>query len=276
LPSATPDICVRHSAIHPWTIGVTQRTEPIFNVPASVIAVIVVCVCVHVARVYLLTGDEDIDFLLTYAFIPARYDSQVALEGVLPGGWGADVWTFVTYAFIHGSAVHLLVNMVWLLPFGSVVARRLGSVRFLTFFAVTAAAGAAAHFAVHAGTEQPVIGASAAISGLMSAAARFAFASGGPLFRLGDDAGAYRVPAPPLATVLRDRRVIVFLGAWLALNIVFGVGAISFPGMEGQMAWEAHIGGFVAGLLLFPVFDPVAPQPAVDGKGGEDLPTALD
>src|SRR4051794_9104976 len=53
--------------------GVTRRSEPIFNVPAVVIAVIVACVFVHLARVYVLSDDEDVDFLVTFAFIPARY-----------------------------------------------------------------------------------------------------------------------------------------------------------------------------------------------------------
>src|SRR5262249_30769319 len=144
--------------------GVTRRPEPIFNVPAVVIAVIAACVFVHLARVYVLSDDEDLDFLLTFAFIPARYSSASALHGELPGGWAADIWTFVTYAFIHGNATHLLVNAIWLLPFGSAVARRFGSVRFLAFFAATAAAGAALHLATNFGGEQPVIGASAAIS----------------------------------------------------------------------------------------------------------------
>ena len=60
----------------------------------------------------------------------------------MPGGLGADIWTFVTYAFIHGDWTHLGLNGVWLLAFGTPVARRFGMARFLAFFAVTAAAGA--------------------------------------------------------------------------------------------------------------------------------------
>src|SRR5437016_12941626 len=84
-------------------LRVTQRSEPIFNVPAVVVATIALCVLVHVVRAYVLSPDEDIELLLTFAFIPARYDSSLALQGALPGGWGADVWTFLTYAFIHGD-----------------------------------------------------------------------------------------------------------------------------------------------------------------------------
>jgi membrane associated rhomboid family serine protease len=244
-----------------------------FNVPAAVIAVVVVCVLVHLARVYLLTPDEDVDFLLTFAFIPARYASSVALDGLLPGGWGADVWTFFTYALIHGDVTHLAVNTVWLLPFGAAVARRFGSVRFLGFFAVTAAAGAAAHLITHPGAEQPVIGASAAISGFMAASTRFAFQRGGPLslFRGGDEE-SYRVPAAPLLVALRDPRILVFLVAWFGLNIVFGLGSIAIEGTEQQIAWQAHIGGFLAGLILFALFDPVVVPAGPDGGAGENPP----
>lgn len=252
----------------------TQHKEPIFNVPAVVVALVVACVVVHLVRVFVLTEDQDVDFLVTFAFIPARFDSSIAIEGTLPGGWAADVWTFITYAFIHGDVTHLTVNTVWLLPFGAAVARRFGGVRFLAFFAVTAAAGALAHLVTHIGAAQPVIGASASISGLMAAATRFAFQRGGPLslFRVGDD-DAYRVPAAPLMVALRDRRVVVFLAAWFVVNLVFGLGAVAVPGVEQAIAWQAHIGGFVAGLLLFPLFDPIAPPRSdvggTDGIGGE-------
>ena len=247
----------------------TQRSEPIFNVPAAVIAVIVVCVLVHLARTYLLTGDEEIDFLLTFAFIPARYDPTIAVDGALPGGWGADIWTFFSYAFIHGDAMHLGVNTVWLLPFGSAVARRFGSLRFIAFFAVTAAAGAAMHLATHQGAVVPMIGASAAISGFMAAAIRFAFQHGGPLsmFRTGADA-AYRVPAAPLTTALRDVRIIAFLAAWFGVNVLFGLGSLAIPGLDQAVAWEAHIGGFLAGLVLFALFDPIVAHADADGSPG--------
>lgn len=273
-PREPLSVCAQISHGH---FGVTQRSEPIFNVPAAVIAVIAMCVFVHLARTFLLTDDEDLDFLVTFAFIPARYGSAFAPNGDLPGGWGADVWTFVTYAFIHGNPTHLLVNSIWLLPFGSAVARRFGSVRFLAFFAATAAAGAALHLATNLGSAQPVVGASAAISGFMAASVRFAFQRGGPLdlFRGGDEE-AYRVPAVSLVAALRDMRIVAFLGAWFGLNLLFGLGTLAMPGMDQAIAWQAHIGGFLAGLILFALFDPIAaPRPQdsnEDGNGGENLP----
>ena len=241
-----------------------MKREPIFNIPSVVIAVIAVLVIIHLVRTLLLSEQQDLEFLLSFAFIPARYDNSFVLDGALPGG-GADLWTFVTYALIHANWMHLGVNAVWLLPFGSAVARRFGALRFLAFFAVTAAAGAALHLATHAGEQFPMIGASAAISGTMAAAMRFAFQRGGPLALIGRaDASAYRVPAIPLRGVLSDGRVVLFLVVWFGINILFGAGPLPITGNEQPVAWEAHIGGFLAGLLLFSWFDPPADLPPIE------------
>jgi membrane associated rhomboid family serine protease len=241
---------------------VKQPSEPILNVPPVIAALIAVFGLVHAGRALVLSPEQDIEFLLQFAFIPARYHPSVLPPGSFPGGAGADVWTFVTYAFIHGDLVHLTVNTIWLLPFGSAVARRFGVGRFLAFFAATAAAGAGVHLATHSREFLPMIGASAAISGCMAAAMRFVFQAGGPLgiFR-GRDADAYRVPAARLGVALRDPRILAFLVVWFGLNALFGLGSTSMLGVDQTVAWEAHIGGFFAGLLLFALFDPVSAQP---------------
>lgn len=233
-----------------------MKREPLFNIPPAVVAVLVVLALIHAIRTFVLSEQQDIELLLNFAFIPARYDSSVVLGGALPGG-GADVWSFVTYALIHANWTHLGVNAIWLLPFGSALARRFGAPRFLMFLAVTAAAGAALHLASHAGEQFPMIGASASISGTMAAAMRFAFQRGGPLGMLrGADEHAYRVPAIPLSGVLRDGRVLIFLAVWFGINLLFGLGSLPITGSEQPVAWQAHIGGFLAGLLLFSWFDP--------------------
>jgi membrane associated rhomboid family serine protease len=232
------------------------KREPLFNIPPVVIAVLAALALVHAVRTLLFNEQQDIEFLLTFSFIPVRYDSSVVVGEALPGG-GADIWTFVTYALIHADWMHLAVNAVWFLPFGSAVARRFGAVRFLAFFVVTAAAGAAFHLATHAGEQFPMIGASAVVSGTMAAAMRFAFQRGGPLGLLGrSDEGSYRVPAIPLRGVLSDARVMLFLAVWFGINILFGLGSLPVTGSEHSVAWQAHIGGFLAGLLLFSWFDP--------------------
>ena len=239
----------------------SKSSEPIFNVPTVVVAIVAVFVLIWAAEEYLLTEQEDLALLSYFAFIPARYDAALSRELVIPGGVGADVWTFVTYAFLHGDGLHVALNSIWLVPFAAAVARRFGNLRLLGFFAATAVAGAAVHLATHWGEVLPMIGSSAAVSGFMAGAIRFAFQRGGPLamFR-SNDFDAYRVPAAPLRVALRDPRILIFLGAWFGLNLLFGVGSLSVPGIEGNVAWEAHIGGFLAGLLLFSLFDPVPPH----------------
>ncbi len=241
-------------------------SEPVFNVPRVITATLALLIGVHVVRDVLLSDSQNIEFLLLFAFIPFRYDPSVLATGSMPGGLGAEVWTFVTYGFIHGDWIHLSVNGVWLLAFGAPIARRFGTVRFLVFFLVTAAAGAIAHLFTHVGDLQPMIGASAAISGCMAAAMRFVFQRGGPLHLLREnDADAYRVPALPLVTALRDRRILVFLIAWFAINSLFAFTAAPIIGTGQVVAWQAHIGGFLAGLIAFAAFDPV-PKAEIAGS----------
>ena len=243
-----------------------KRSEPIFNVPPVVIATVAVLVGVHLFRVFALTPAEDQEFVLTFAFIPARYSGEAL--GAFPGGFGADLWTFFTYAFLHADVLHIALNLAWLIPFGTALARRFGAWRYVLFMLVTAAAGALAQLASSPGETAPMIGASAAISGAMAAAMRFVFQDHGPLetWRDGSGAGeAYRVPAVPLWATFRDARFLLFLGVWIGLNALFGLGAVSFGTEPGQqIAWQAHIGGFFAGLILFTPFDPVVPRGALD------------
>lgn len=238
-----------------------QQREPLFNLPTVIVALLGVLALIHGVREWFLTQEEDIWVLLDFAFIPARYDASAVPGGVFPGGAGADVWSFVTYAFLHGSWMHLAVNAVWLMAFGSPLARRFGTLRFLAFFAVTAAAGAAMHLITNAGSIAPMVGASASISGAMAATMRFAFQRGGPLglWRNTDEEG-FRVPALPLTGVFNDARVLLFVGVWFGINILFGLWSSPLTGSDQVVAWQAHIGGFLAGLLLFSWFDPAARQ----------------
>jgi membrane associated rhomboid family serine protease len=234
---------------------VNQPREPVFNIPSSVVATVALLGLVHAVREWVLPDELDRQLLLLFAFIPARYDATMLPGGILPGGWGAEIWTFVTYALLHADFTHLGFNAIWLLPFGSALARRFGALRFVAFLAVTAAAGATAHLLTHSGKWELMIGASASISGTMAAAMRFAFQRGGPLVARRSEQ-ADHVPAASLGSALRDSRVLAFLGVWFGLNMLFGIGSVPLFGGEQSLAWQAHIGGFLAGLLLFAAFDP--------------------
>jgi membrane associated rhomboid family serine protease len=244
------------------------QREPIFNVPAIIVLLIASFAAIHVVREDLLPEIDRTYFDLMFAFIPVRYDSTLVRDGALPGGVGAQVWTFFTYAFIHGSWTHLIVNSVWLLPFGSAIARRFGALRFLAFFLFTAAGGALLYLFLHGGQESIVVGASAAISGTMAGAMRFMFQRGGPLgVWSAQDEAAYNVPALPLMRMLREPRVLIFLIVWFVVNLLFGVAPLPMGGNEQAVAWEAHIGGFLTGLFLFSLFDPgLAQAPEQQGE----------
>src|ERR1700744_2978737 len=192
-----------------------------------------------------------------FGLIPKHYHSTV-LALPFPGRGGGKVWSCVTYSLLHANLSHIGFNVLWLLPFGSALARRFGAARFYLFMAVTAAAGALAHLVTHEHAVAPMIGASASVSGTMAAAIRFAFVRGSFLsFSRGDADAAAKVPALSLWRALRNGRVIAFVAVWFGVNTIFGLGSIAIGTEGASVAWPAHIGGFVAGLLLFSLFDPV-------------------
>jgi len=242
--------------------------EPILTLPGALTAYIALLALIHVGRMLLPVDTDDL-VIQMFGFIPMRYD-QTLLAMPFPGGTGAKIWTFVSYSLLHANLSHIGFNVLWLLPFGSALARRFGAVRFFLFMAVTAIAGAAAHLVTHEHALAPMIGASASVSGTMAASMRFAFVRGSFLhFNRGDADIAARVPALSLINSLRNPRVLAFLAVWFGTNIIFGIGSIAI-GVEGaSVAWQAHIGGFFAGLLLFSLFDPIPRLPLVT----EEAPT---
>jgi membrane associated rhomboid family serine protease len=225
--------------------------EPVFNLPGVVAGLLGVLILVQILRSF-VPETFDMTMLLWLSFIPARYAQESPY--LFPGGEGAAAWSFITYAFLHGDWTHLAVNAVWLAAFGSGLARRFGAARFLLFSGACAVAGAGAHLISHWGELVPMVGASAAISGQMAAAARYAFRFGGIG---GHDDEAFRGPALPLGAMFADPRVLAFLGVWFFLNLVFGAGLVPLTPDGPAIAWEAHIGGFLVGLLGFTLFDPV-------------------
>ncbi|WP_244669501.1 rhomboid family intramembrane serine protease [Kaistia sp. 32K] len=231
--------------------------EPVFNLPAVIVASLAVLAIVHIVRVYVLTEAQASWFIAAFAFIPIRITGPDIPGFYWPGGLAGDVWTFFSYAFLHGDWMHYAVNGLWLAAFGTPLARRFGSVRFLIFSLLGAAAGAAAHMLLYPAGTSPLIGASAAISAQMAASARFAFSAGG---RLGGGiarSDADFRPALSIVEMFRDRRIVAFLGVWFVFNLLFGL-FFTPPGVTtSSIAWEAHLGGFVFGLLAFPWFDPV-------------------
>ena len=218
-----------------------EAREPIVRAPLVVLVSIAVLVAVHVGTQFLSPDSYDA-MMENFGFVPAHvqalfdgFSFDRALWGLLP---------FVTYALLHGGFMHLAVNSLAFLIFGTVVARRVGAARFLAFSFVTSMAAILAHLATHWGDSGPVIGASGAISGYMGGATRFMF------YDPNNPATGPRSRLP-----LLSRPVVTFALVFTLINVATGLTGFSPDGSQDLTAWEAHLGGFFGGLLLFPLFD---------------------
>ena len=229
--------------------------EPIFNIPPLVLALLAIMLAVMAYRL-LLDDDADTNFVLLLALIPARLSGYAA---ELPGGVTAAYTQFISHMFVHADAMHLAFNGAGLLAFGGALEKRIGAVRLLAFFIVCGLAGGAAFIALNPGLLAPMIGASGAIAGLMGGVMRYFFSAmdnRGGLRRLNQDPRS--IPLKGLFVAVRDRRLQVVTAAFIAMNLaaLVGFGDIN---ANSAIAWEAHVGGYIAGLFLFGLFD-IAPR----------------
>ncbi|GJD35218.1 rhomboid family intramembrane serine protease [Methylobacterium aerolatum] len=259
-----------------------QSRAPVFNMPGVVTASIGVILAIQAIREYLLPDSADIRLVLDFALVPARwtiwFDPSRAADVLAAAGAGApdvaplreafaryiigegalEPWTLATYALLHGSWMHVIFNSVWLAAFGTPVARRCGPWRFLAIGLAGIVAGGLLHILVDPLGATPLVGASAGISALMAAASRFVFQP--PVSGYG---APWQVPVHrPVETIpelLRNRTAVSFLAIWLVTNLIFGVVSTPLLADSSAIAWDAHLGGFVVGFLLFPFFDRPGP-----------------
>ena len=251
----------------------SARSEPALNLPAFLLALIAAIVLIHAARAW-MPDTTDLAILFGGGFVPVQWsvmlgwtDLEAALAAAASDPAGAEIgtalvryavedtephaWSLATYALLHGSWLHVGLNCVWLAAFGTPVVRRIGNARASILALTTAVAGALAYWAANPLSAQVMIGASATVSGFMGAAATFVFEDG-----RGDPAAAEAGRLSAVRRLLRNRTALGFLGVWFITNIATGLFAAPLGIAEGGIAWQAHIGGLVAGLLLFPFLDP--------------------
>lgn len=230
--------------------GLNER-QPIFNVPGVVLALLVAMAAVHAIRTYVLSVDADNWCIQVFAFIPGRY-TEFGAE--LPGAPWAGIVSFVSHAFLHGNFTHLALNSIWLLAFGGAIARRIGTVRFLLFFAFAATVGAITFLFLNWGLMAPVVGASGALAGLMAASLRIILPAiaAQELWKFRIAPQSLRLPSLPES--LHDRQILFATAIWVALNILAAIG-LGSDGAPGAIAWEAHVGGYLSGLFAFGLFD---------------------
>lgn len=192
--------------------------EPFLHAPASVLWLIGGMVAIHLI---VSMGPFTEQMLLPFELIPARYTQGADLFGLTV--------PLASHMFLHGSVGHLVINCLWLLAFGPIIARRYGQGLFFAFFFASGLAGAGCYLAAMWGSTDAAIGASAAIAGLMAAAFRLLRWPGA------DVAGARLAP-------IFSRPILMFTAMWVVTNVVF-----AFFGGQGEAA--AHVGGYLFGLF---------------------------
>ena len=177
-------------------------------------------------------------FIFAVAVIPAEYTSFFS-------GYGGDVIKLLTAPFasmfLHAGWPHLLGNLWFLYIFGDNVEDRLGHARYLIFYILCGLLATAVHIIISPTSPVPVVGASGAISGVLGAYfALFPLANVVTLVPLFFFFEIIEIPA------------LVFLGLWFLLQLNSGIlQTLLMPAqVHGGVAWWAHIGGFIAGLIL--------------------------
>ena len=181
-------------------------------------------IAVNVLFFFVELGGGDA-FVVQWAFVPSRFLAS-------PGG---DFLTLFTSMFMHAGWVHLIGNMLYLWIFGDNVEDRFGHIRFLIFYLVCGIAATFVQMAFSSGSNVPNLGASGAIAGVLGA-----YVLMFPRGKVNVLMGQAVIPMPAL----------VVIGLWFVLQFFSGIGSIATTAETGGVAYMAHIGGFIAGLML--------------------------
>jgi membrane associated rhomboid family serine protease len=225
--------------------------QPVFLLPGVVTALCGLIVAVHIAASFLdVEGQSRLTFWL--GFIPLRI--IVGLESA--EDWIPLLWTPFTHAFLHAGWEHLIINVAWLAIFATPVARRYGPVATVALFLIGAAAGAAAFAITNLYSGIYLVGASGGVAALTGAAVRFMFQP--VIFGRHPETGepvALGRKLASFADLFRNPRSRWFTLIWVALNAAVPILPAFTGGADVQVAWQAHLGGFAAGLLLVPLFE---------------------
>jgi membrane associated rhomboid family serine protease len=192
-----------------------RRTQPVVTY-----TLIALNVLVFLAE---LSGGDA--FIQTWAFVPTRFLAN-------PGG---DFVTIFTSMFMHGGWLHIGGNMLYLWIFGDNVEDRFGHVRYLVFYLICGIVATFAQLAFSMGSAIPNLGASGAIAGVLGAYVLF-FPHRRVTVVVG--MGVSRMPA------------LIVIGLWFVLQLFSGIGSIADTADTGGVAYMAHIGGFIAGIIL--------------------------
>lgn len=176
------------------------------------------------------------EFIDRFALIPARFfasaDTDLAADDFLP---------FVTMMFLHGGWLHLIFNMWTLWLFGPTIEDRLGHGRYVIFYFCCGIAASFAQAVFNPTSTVPALGASGAIAGVLGCyMGLFPFARVIVLVPILFLPLFFELPA------------MLFIGFWFLIQVLQGITDLLVPSSAGGVAWWAHIGGFIVGLILIP------------------------
>ncbi len=184
-------------------------------------------------------GSQLNSFINAYSLVPCEYTHQCAVYAGTPEPF----WlTLFSSMFLHAGWAHILGNMLFLFVFGIHVERSMGSARYLAFYLICGLGANALEILTSLGSSLPGLGASGAISGVLAGyLLLYPSSHVRTLIPLGFFYWAARVPA------------WIFIGLWFLLQLFDGLASLS-DATSGGVAYSAHVGGFVTGLLLVHLF----------------------
>lgn len=215
-----------------------RDTTPSRNVP--VVNNVLIGINVVVFLVQTMLPEPVIErFIFTFGLVPARYTLDRLAEHF---SLGQQIFSWFSFMFLHGGFLHILGNMWSLYIFGDNVEDRLGPLRYLIFYLMCGLASGVSHFALNAGSAVPVIGASGAIAGVM-----------GAYFLLHPHSRILTLIPILFFPLFVEIPAYFFLGIWFLLQFLNA--AAAGAGAAGGVAWWAHIGGFLFGMLFLKLFD---------------------
>ncbi len=213
-----------------------RDTHPTRNRP--VVNNLLIAANAVVFLIQLSQGADGRIFVYLYGLVPARYSVPQIAEYF--SAW-QQIFSFLSFMFLHGGFLHLLGNMWFLYIFGDNVEDRLGPVRYLAFYLLCGLASGVSHLLLNFQSNVPTIGASGAIAGVM-----------GAYFLLHPKARILTLIPILFIPYFVEIPAFVFLGIWFLFQFLNAAGS---GGAAGGVAWWAHIGGFVFGMIFLKVFE---------------------
>jgi membrane associated rhomboid family serine protease len=188
-----------------------------------------------------LPGPVLVRFIELFGVVPARYTSPEWASAV--GLQGHNYWPFLTYMFLHGGWLHIIGNMWFLWIFGDNVEDRMGHRRFLFFYLLCGFSAVLIYLIINPESTVPTLGASGAISGVM-----------GAYFLMFPTARVLTLIPIFFFPYIVELPALIFIGFWFLFQLISGASSMVEAQTGQGIAWWAHIGGFITGMVLLPLF----------------------